>query len=67
MLTDARLQRMSPAEIEKILYESVFRASILFERLQACNMISGDGYTLRKELSKSAVKVLKSNWNTKDE
>lgn len=67
MLTDAKLANMTRAELEKVLYESVFRSSILFERLQSCNMIDGDGYLMRRELANSAVKVLKSHWSNPNE
>ena len=67
MLTDAKLQQLSPSEVEKILYETVFRSSILLERLQSCGMIEGDGYLMRKEVANFACCLLKSSWRTEDE
>ena len=67
MLTDAKLQKMTRAEIEKMLNEYFFRAGILFERLQSCNMIEGDGYLIRKDASNYAVKLLKSHWKEPNE
>ena len=67
MLTDAKLKKMSRAEIEKVLYESVFRCSMLLEHLQLCDLIVGDGYEMRKKVSKFACELLKSSWREEDE
>lgn len=67
MLTDAKLMKMSRAEIEKVLYESVFRCSILLEHLQSCGLIDGDGYEMRRKASRFACDLLKNSWRNEDE
>ena len=67
MLTDSKLQKMTRSEIEKILNETVFRAGILFERLQSCSMIEGDGYQFRKDVANFAIELLKTNWREPNE
>ena len=67
MLTDAKLRKMTRAEIEKVLYESIFRSSILLEHLQCCGLVVGDGYEMRKKVSKFACDLLKSSWREEDE
>jgi hypothetical protein len=58
----ARYAAMTLADAEAELSKEVYRASLLFERLEGVQSVRGNGHHMAQSMAEKAVELLRERW-----